>query len=221
MYRKLIVAFSFAAFSAASAFAQHDHSHGGDKAHDHAHPKETAFGRAADPVKARRTIMVEMRDSNEFSPSEITVRQGEIVRFVAVNAGIEMHEMVLGTMQDLKDHAAMMKKQRDMHHDEPHIAHVAPGNSGVIAWEFTKPGEFYFGCLVDDHFERGMVGKIRVIAAAGGEHQHEPAEMQGAYGRYPMSRESSGTAWQPDASPHQGIPAGDGAWWTMTHGTAN
>ena len=170
MHRKLLFVFSFAAFSAV-AFAQHDHSHG-DKARDHADHQETAFGRAADPTKARRTIMVEMRDSNEFAPSEITVRQGEIVRFVAVNAGIEMHEMVLGTMQDLKDHAAMMKERRDMHHDEPHMAHVAPGNSGVIAWEFTKPGEFYFGCLVDDHFERGideaqandLRGRLRGIA---------------------------------------------------------
>src|SRR5438093_316741 len=177
--------------------ASHDHS---SKGHAHSGGKETAFGRAADPTKASRTILVEMRDSNEFSPAEITVRQGEIVRFVAVNAGIEMHEMVLGTMQDLKDHAAMMKKHRDMHHDEPHIAHVAPGNSGVIAWEFTKPGEFYFGCLVDDHFEKGMVGKIRVTAAAGGEHQMEhshgghasaghaqPDEMQAMYGPYAMA----------------------------------
>jgi uncharacterized cupredoxin-like copper-binding protein len=221
MLTRIFAVFASTVLTAAPAFAQHDHAHGGDKKHHHADAKETAFGRAAEPTKARRTIMVEMRDSNEFSPSEITVRQGEIIRFVAVNAGIEMHEMVLGTMQDLRDHAEMMKKHRGMHHDEPHMAHVAPGNSGVIAWEFTKPGEFYFGCLVDDHFERGMIGKIRVTAAAGGEHQHEPAEMQGAYGGYPMARESSGTAWQPDASPHQGIHALRGEWSTMTHGIAN
>jgi len=37
-----------------------------------------------------------MRDSFEFSPSEITVKSGEIVRFVAVNTGEHAHEMVLG-----------------------------------------------------------------------------------------------------------------------------
>jgi len=45
--------------------------------------------------------------------------------------------------------------------------------------------------------------------------------MHGMYGRYPMARESSGTAWGPDASPHQGIEAMYGEWSTMMHGFAN
>jgi hypothetical protein len=40
-------------------------------------------------------------------------------------------------------------------------------------------------------------------------------------GPYPGSRESSGTSWQPEASPHQGIHAMYGDWSTMTHGFAN
>ena len=223
----------FAAILAASialpAVAQHEHGgHSQEKPQAGAPAKETAFGRPGDPRKAGRTVMVEMRDPNQFVPADITVKQGEIVRFVAVNAGVEMHEMVLGTMPELQAHAETMKKQRGaMHHDnEPHIAHVAPGNSGVIAWEFTKPGEFYYGCLVDDHFEKGMVGKIRVIAAPGGAHEHPPAmdhtaQMRGSFGPYAMSRESSGTAWQPDAAPHPGVPATFGEWSTMTHGFAN
>src|SRR5262249_22602348 len=146
----------------------------------------------------------------------------------AVNAGIESHEMVLGTLMDLKEHAEMMKRQSGVHHQsEANVAHVAPGNSGVVAWQFTKPGEFSFGYLVDDHFEKGMVGTIRVVAASEDEHgmhHAHPApmpEMLGALGRYPMSRESSGTAWQPDASPHQGIHAMLGEWSTMTHGFVN
>ena len=110
MYRSVFVAIVLTAVVIANALAD-------DKPHGHAHEDqhrshgdETAFGRPADPAKARRTITVEMRDSNEFSPAEITVRQGDIVRFVAVNAGIEMHEMVLGTMQDLKAHAEMMEQ---------------------------------------------------------------------------------------------------------------
>jgi uncharacterized cupredoxin-like copper-binding protein len=139
-------------FFAVQAFA-HDEQHRSPTPHDHTKAQETPFGRAADPKKAARTILVEMNDSYRFVPAEITVTQGEIVRFVAVNAGAEMHEMVLGTMQDLREHAEMMKKSGSKmeHHDEPYIAHVAPGNSGVIAWQFTKPGEFHFGCLVDDH----------------------------------------------------------------------
>ncbi|HEY3077732.1 MAG TPA: cupredoxin family protein [Burkholderiales bacterium] len=231
-----------AAFIATSAFghgdepnkpkppASHDHSSKGD---EHSAGKETAFGRPGDPAKVDRTIMVEMRDPGEFSPSEITVKAGETVRFVVVNAGKHMHEMVLGTMQELEEHHEMMKQQKDMHHDEPHMAHVGPGKSGVIVWQFTKPGEFFYACLVEDHFELGMYGKIRVAgapASAGEEHPHgghasgghaQGDEMRGMYGPYVMARESSGTAWQPDASPHQGIHAMYGEWSTMTHGFVN
>jgi uncharacterized cupredoxin-like copper-binding protein len=41
--------------------------------------------------------------------------------------------------------------------------HVAPGKTGEIVWQFTKAGEFHFGCLVPGHFEAGMVGRIRVL----------------------------------------------------------
>ena len=46
-------------------------------------------------------------------------------------------------------------------------------------------------------------------------------EMRGAFGAYPMTRESSGTSWQPQASPEQGLHASFGEWTTMTHGIAN
>ena len=45
-----------------------------------------------------------------FHPAEITVKRGEVVRFVPVNKGQVMHEMVLGTMDELKKHAELMKK---------------------------------------------------------------------------------------------------------------
>src|SRR5712692_3661980 len=112
----------FAFIAVAAAIATPSLARGDEKHHEHSKPPQTAFGRPADPATAHRTIAVEMRDSYEFSPSEITVKVGEIVRFVAVNAGIETHEMVLGTMQDLRDHYEMMKQHRGMHHDEPHIA---------------------------------------------------------------------------------------------------
>jgi uncharacterized cupredoxin-like copper-binding protein len=125
---------------------------------------ELAFGRAADPRKAKRTVRVEMVDQMRFVPAEITVKRGEVVRFVPVNKGQVLHEMVLGTMDDLKKHAAMMRKHPGMHHAEPYMAHVAPGKSGEMGWQFTKAGEFYYACLVPGHFEAGMVGKVTVTA---------------------------------------------------------
>ena len=46
-------------------------------------------------------------------------------------------------------------------------------------------------------------------------------EMRAMYGPYSMERESSGTAWQPDASPQTGIHGMYGEWSTMTHGMVN
>jgi len=45
--------------------------------------------------------------------------------------------------------------------------------------------------------------------------------MTGALGAYPMSREASGTAWQPDASHHGGLHATAGDWALMGHLTLN
>jgi hypothetical protein len=45
--------------------------------------------------------------------------------------------------------------------------------------------------------------------------------MTGALGSYPMTREASGTAWQPDSSEHSGVMRMSGDWTLMAHGTHN
>jgi hypothetical protein len=45
--------------------------------------------------------------------------------------------------------------------------------------------------------------------------------MTGALGDYPMTREASGTSWQPDASEHAGVHIMRGDWMVMLHGTLN
>ena len=132
------------------------------KAVDYTKAEEHVFGRAANPKNAKRTVRVDMTDQMRFNPAEITVKRGEIVRFVPVNKGQVLHEMVLGTMEDLKKHAELMLKHPGMEHDEPYMAHVAPGKSGEMGWQFTKTGEFFYGCLIPGHFEAGMIGKVRV-----------------------------------------------------------
>ena len=52
-----------------------------------------------------------------------------------------------------------------------------------------------------------------------GQEQHSGHEMMtGVLGEYPGTRESSGTAWQPDASGHQGLMVESGEWTVMAHG---
>jgi uncharacterized cupredoxin-like copper-binding protein len=124
--------------------------------------EEKAFGREGDPKKVTRTVHVDMSDAMRYSPMEINVRRGDTVRLIAKNSGKVMHELVLGTMAELKEHSEMMKKFPNMEHDEPHMAHVKPGKTELLVWQFTKAGEFYYGCLLPGHFEAGMVGRVIV-----------------------------------------------------------
>lgn len=145
---------------AAPAFGHGDPGHGG--AARAAAADEFAFGRPGDPRQARRTVRIAMDDRMRFTPDHVRVAQGETVRFVVRNGGKVVHEFVIGTMPDLKAHAELMRKYPSMEHDDPYGVHVAPGNSGVVVWQFTNAGEYHFGCLVPGHFESGMVGRITV-----------------------------------------------------------
>lgn len=49
----------------------------------------------------------------------------------------------------------------------------------------------------------------------------DSVKMNGMLGSYPMTREASGTSWQPESSPHDGIHFMSGEWMGMAHGFAN
>jgi uncharacterized cupredoxin-like copper-binding protein len=127
--------------------------------------EERAFGREGDPKTVSRTVNVEMSDKMRYTPARLTVTQGETIRFRVKNSGQSMHEMVLGTMAELKEHAALMRTHPGMEHEAPFMAHVAPGKTATMVWQFTQPGEFHYGCMVPGHFEAGMVGRVRVKPA--------------------------------------------------------
>lgn len=162
MTKQMIAAISLAFTTTGGLWAHGESAHGNKAAKRPVSMEETAFGRAGDPQRAVRTIRVGMDDSMHFSPGTITVTQGETLKFVVTNDGKIMHEMVIGTMKELKEHAALMRKFPNMEHDEPYMAHVSPGKREEITWQFTKAGEFYYACLVPGHFEAGMIGKIVV-----------------------------------------------------------
>ncbi len=157
----------FQAAALALAFAGTAASAHGDKtaahrAFDPATAEETAFGRAGNPANVGRTIKVSMSDAMRFTPSNVTVKTGQTVKFVISNGGRALHEMVIGTAQELQAHAELMRKFPEMEHDAAHMAHVKPGKSGEIVWQFTQPGEYSFACLLPGHMEAGMTGKVVV-----------------------------------------------------------
>jgi len=138
----------------AMASGKHAGGHGAD-----------AIGKPGDASKVTRTVTVDMTDDMRFHSSKIAVKQGETIRFVARNSGKVKHEMVLGTMKDLKDHYEVMKKNPEMEHAEDNMVTVAPGKSGEIIWQFTKAGKVDFACLQPGHFDAGMKGQVNVASS--------------------------------------------------------
>ena len=124
------------------------------------------WGIAGNAKAAKRTVELKMTDNMRFTPDKIEVRQGETVKIVLKNEGQMLHEFVLGTKQELDEHAALMVKFPNMEHDEPYMAHVPAGKSGQIIWTFNRAGDFDFACLIAGHYQAGMVGKVKVAAGA-------------------------------------------------------
>lgn len=132
------------------------------------HKDRTAAHHAADlgvpgnPDNVTRNIEVEMIDTMRFRPDRIDVKRGETIRFIVRNTGKLRHEMVLGTMEELKKHAEQMRKFPEMEHADPNQISVEPGKTGELIWQFNRDGTFDFACLEPGHFEAGMIGKIVV-----------------------------------------------------------
>lgn len=124
--------------------------------------EQKPWGIMGESGAVRRTVTVEMTDTMRFTPDRISVREGDTVRFVVRNRGRMLHEMVIGTTEELRAHAALMARFPDMEHDEPYMVHVDPGKSGEIVWHFNRPGDFEFACLIPGHYEAGMRGSITV-----------------------------------------------------------
>ena len=124
------------------------------------------LGKPGDLNKVSRTVEIKMSDAMRFSPSRVSVKRNETVRFVLKNEGKLKHEMVLGTIRELQEHAALMLKFPEMEHADPNQASVDPGQTGELIWQFTRAGTFDFACLQAGHYEAGMKGQVVVAGAA-------------------------------------------------------
>src|SRR5580693_6270072 len=75
------------------------------------------------------------------------------------------------------------------------------------------------------HRSARLACMLAALAPAAGAQQSEPDPgalgMMGLDGPYTMSREGSGTSWQPDSTPMSGLHTMRGAWMTMVHGQAD
>jgi uncharacterized cupredoxin-like copper-binding protein len=127
----------------------------------HDHHATYSAGEPGDPKKPSREIVVEMSEM-DYLPSRIEVKRGEQIKFIVRNVGTEDHEFLLASTEDNLEHAATMRKHPGMAHDEPNGLRLARKQSGKILWKFTKTGTFEYSCLIPDHREYGMTGKVVV-----------------------------------------------------------
>lgn len=130
--------------------------------HKESETHDSMAGVPGDPANVSRTIDVVMDDTMRFEPKTLSAKSGETIRFLVKNEGKIKHEMVIGSMDELKEHAEMMRKMPNMKHVEANMITLNPGQRGRIVWRFDKPGTVNFACLVPGHMEAGMIGEVMV-----------------------------------------------------------
>lgn len=147
--------FAVAALSASVVFAGGIHGGGHD---------ESPIGEPGVAAKVSRTIEVDAADNMRFTPSNVSVKRGETIRFIVKNSGKVPHEFSLGTEKELKEHYEAMKKFPNMEHEEANKISLQPGKQGEVIWRFTEAGIVNFACLYVGHYEAGMKGQVKVTA---------------------------------------------------------
>lgn len=156
---------------------------GASGSHDGGHGAKTNIGMPGKAADATRTIEIKMLD-NFYEPENISVKEGETVRFVIKNAGEFVHEFNIGTaamhashqkeMTMMMEHGIlesdkinhdMMKMDmgggKTMEHNDPNSVLLEPGKSSEVVWTFAKAGKIEFACNVPGHYDAGMMGKIK------------------------------------------------------------
>lgn len=156
--KSILIAGAIALAFSAPALAAGTHAGG--------HHNEMPIGEPGKKKDVTRTIKVIMKETDDgkmlFEPAEITVKQGETIRFAVSNAGETDHEFVLDDPEGMAKHKELMAKFPEMEHDDPNSVRLAPGKKGDVIWKFTNAGGFEFGCLIPGHMEAGMHGPIKV-----------------------------------------------------------
>mgnify|MGYP002853954449 CR=1 FL=1 len=166
----------------ANAAGEGHHHNGHSDGHGHGH-HEFSFGAPGIALEVTREIVVVMKD-NLYEPKELSVKDGETIRFKIINKGEFLHEFGIATVamhaehqkqmavmlehgmieMDRINHERMKMSHGDgghtMKHDDPNSVLVEPGKSTEIIWKFAKDEGIEFACNIPGHYESGMVGPI-------------------------------------------------------------
>jgi uncharacterized cupredoxin-like copper-binding protein len=127
----------------------------------------TNAGTAAEP----RPVTVIMRDYR-FDPTPVVLVPGETVRFTIFNAGLEVHDFVLGdaAVQQAWSEADAAATPPNLLATAP-PASVPPGTGGLRVYlrsgqrasiDYAVPGDEQLSllCHIPGHIEKGMIGRV-------------------------------------------------------------
>ncbi len=124
-------------------------------------PEWNMFGAPGKASAVTRTVSITAGDMR-YSLKGLDVKTGETIRFVITNRGPSDHEFVIGNRVFHAQHIREMEAMPDMPMNEANSVELKPGESKSLIWQFTKPGDYLFGCDIPGHFQAGMSGAIRV-----------------------------------------------------------
>jgi uncharacterized cupredoxin-like copper-binding protein len=135
-------------------------------------PPEVTITTAGTPEQPREVTVI-MRDFR-FDPTPIVLVPGETVRFTVFNAGLEVHDFVIGDADVQKAWSAA-----DAAATPPHLlatappASVPPGTGGLrvfltsgqqatVDYRVPTDEDLAVLCHIPGHIERGMVGAVEL-----------------------------------------------------------
>jgi uncharacterized cupredoxin-like copper-binding protein len=126
------------------------------------------FGEPGTVEEITQTVRVDIVDAEgemRFVHEPMTIRMGDVVKFVVTNKGELDHEFSVGDSPSQRAHALMMEKMPDMKHEnDATTVTLAPGETKEVIWAFTKPinGSIEFACQMPGHYQAGMVSKVKM-----------------------------------------------------------
>lgn len=146
--------------SFAAGNQDHDH-HASSNQMDHSQMDHgdmaSAVGMPAPAAQASQTYHVTLTDDMkmQFSPA-LSIKQGEVVRFIVTNKGKIAHEFSIGSLDEQKKHREMMQAMPNMTHDDGTTITLAPGATTEMGWHFMGLNFVEFACNIPGHSEAGM-----------------------------------------------------------------
>ena len=152
--------------AACTAPAEKGHMDGNMKMGGGGQDEEVTFGEVGKAAEVTRTITVNMEDT-AYDLKNLTVKDGETIRFIIVNKDETEHEFTLGTADMQAEDREKMAKQSDagesMQMMEPNAVSVGSLETKELIWKFKGPGKIEFDCNVPGHYEAGMRGDVMIM----------------------------------------------------------